>query len=131
MIVRVTTQKVRVVKTMLSGEEAYQDTPERATSFCACLKSKERGKWERRAIASANMVLRAHLSIVEKFHLILSKPLEGSVIGCGGEEKKRYSSHWTLSRVSLARSRSSFKPRKMSPNSMSALLQSALHSFMT
>nr|UYL95483.1 MAG: polymerase basic 1 protein [Tongren Ortho tick virus 1] len=88
LITRVSTQRVRVVEKVLEGEEAYQDTMERATSFCAYLKSKERGKLERRAIASANMVLRAHLFIVEKFHLLLSKPLEGSIIGCGGDEKK-------------------------------------------
>nr|UUT42600.1 MAG: polymerase PB1 [Orthomyxoviridae sp.] len=87
-VTRVATQKVRIVEAKLEGEEAYNNTMERATSFCAYLKSKERGKLERRAIASANMILRAHLFIVEKFHLILSKPLEGSIIGCGGDEKK-------------------------------------------
>lgn len=34
------------------------------------------------------MVLRAHLYIVEKCHLLVNLTLEGSVIGVGGEEKK-------------------------------------------
>nr|UAJ23566.1 PB1 [Granville quaranjavirus] len=88
LILKVTKSQVRVKSQKLEGEEVYQNTFKRATSFCAYLKSKERGKLERRAIASANMVLRAHLHIVEKFHLLISANLAGSVIGVGGEEKK-------------------------------------------
>lgn len=88
LILKVTKSSVRVKQHKLEGEEVYNNAFKRATSFCAYLKSKERGKLERRAIASANMVLRAHLHIVEKFHLLLSTKLPGSVIGVGGEEKK-------------------------------------------
>nr|UYL95485.1 MAG: polymerase basic 1 protein [Yushu Ortho tick virus 1] len=88
LLIKVTKSKVRVRTSTLNGEEVYQNCFQRATSFCAYLKSKERGKLERRAIASANMVLRAHLHIVEKFHLLLSDHLPGSVIGVGGDEKK-------------------------------------------
>lgn len=83
----VVTKTVVTTKTC-KGEEVWSKIFGHATAFCAYLKGRERGKLERRAIASANMVLRAHLYIVEKFHLLLSQTLEGSVIGVGGEEKK-------------------------------------------
>nr|UUT42619.1 MAG: polymerase PB1 [Orthomyxoviridae sp.] len=88
LLIKVTKSAVKVRTQHLEDEEVYNNSFKRATSFCAYLKSKERGKLERRAIASANMVLRAHLHIVEKFHLLISQTLPGSVIGVGGEEKK-------------------------------------------
>lgn len=48
----------------------------------------ERGKKDRRAIASAGMLLRPFLHVIEAFHLELSKDLPGSTISIGGEEKK-------------------------------------------
>nr|QPL15340.1 polymerase PB1 [Raphidiopteran orthomyxo-related virus OKIAV180] len=59
------------------------------TRFASYIKHKERGKLDRRAIASANMVLRAFFLIIEEFHLSLGKSLPGSTISIGGEEKKR------------------------------------------
>lgn len=59
-----------------------------ATSFASYLKHKERGKKDRRAIASANMIMRMFLHIIESFHLELGKVLDGSTISIGGEEKK-------------------------------------------
>nr|URY50684.1 PB1 protein [Quaranjavirus sp.] len=88
LLIKVTKSTVKVREKKLEHEQVYNETFKRAVSFCAYLKSKERGKLERRAIASANMVLRAHLHIVEKFHLLMSQTLSGSVIGVGGEEKK-------------------------------------------
>jgi hypothetical protein len=60
-----------------------------ARSFCSYIKHGERGKLQRRAIASANMILRMFLFIVEDFHLKLSKLMPGSTIGVGGEKKKK------------------------------------------
>nr|AXL67889.1 polymerase PB1 [Quaranjavirus quaranfilense] len=61
-----------------------------ATAFCSYLKSKERGKLKRRAIASANPILRMFLWIVEELHLELGKQEEivSSTISIGGEEKR-------------------------------------------
>ncbi|ACY56284.1 polymerase basic 1 protein [Quaranjavirus johnstonense] len=61
-----------------------------ATSFCSYLKSKERGKLKRRAIASANPILRMFLWVVEEFHLEFGKQEEvtSSTISIGGEEKR-------------------------------------------
>ncbi|QQO86214.1 polymerase basic 1 protein [Lake Chad virus] len=61
-----------------------------ATAFCSYLKSKERGKLKRRAIASANPIMRMFLWIVEEMHLELGKQEEmvSSTISIGGEEKK-------------------------------------------
>lgn len=57
-------------------------------SFASYIKHKERGKKDRRAIASATMLLRPFLHITESFHLGLSKGLMGFTISIGGEEKK-------------------------------------------
>nr|APG77865.1 polymerase PB1 [Beihai orthomyxo-like virus 1] len=59
-----------------------------ACSFCSYLKSKERSKLRRRAIASPNMILRMFFLAIEEFHLKLGKIIEGSTISIGGEEKK-------------------------------------------
>nr|AJG39096.1 PB1 [Wuhan Mothfly Virus] len=59
-----------------------------ARSFASYIKHKERGKKDRRAIASPNMFLRMFLYIIEEFHLQLGKEIKGSTISIGGEEKK-------------------------------------------
>lgn len=48
----------------------------------------ERAKLNRRAIASANMIMRMFLYGIEEMHLRLSKTMRGSTISIGGEEKK-------------------------------------------
>lgn len=60
-----------------------------ARSFCSYIKHAERGKKDRRAIASGSMAMRAHLKVIEEFHLRLSKLVPGSTISIGGEEKKK------------------------------------------
>lgn len=60
-----------------------------ARSFCSYIKHGERGKLKRRAIVSANTILRMFLFIIEDFHLRLSKRMAGSTIAIGGEEKKQ------------------------------------------
>lgn len=60
-----------------------------ARSFCSYIKHGERGKLKRRAKASANIVLRMFLYIIEDFHLRLSERMAGSTIAIGGEEKKQ------------------------------------------
>nr|APG77880.1 polymerase PB1 [Hubei earwig virus 1] len=69
-------------------EEAKKFVMNLSRSFASYLKHKERGKKDRRAIASANMILRMFLTIIEEFHLTLGKMLPGSTISIGGEEKK-------------------------------------------
>lgn len=64
-----------------------------ARSFCSYIKLGERGKLKRRAIASANIILRMFLFIIEDFHLRLSKRMAGSTIAIGGEEKKQKITH--------------------------------------
>lgn len=56
--------------------------------FASYIKHKERGKMDRRAIASAGMGLRVFFHAIEEFHLALAKHMEGSTISIGGEEKK-------------------------------------------
>lgn len=56
--------------------------------FASYIKHKERGKKDRRAIASGTPFLRMLLYVVELFHLELSKQIPGSTISIGGEEKK-------------------------------------------
>nr|QWC36487.1 PB1 [Bemisia tabaci Quaranja-like virus 1] len=60
-----------------------------ATEFCSYLKTKERSKLKRRAICSANMILRMYFDIIENFHLELSKVIKGSTIALGGIEKQK------------------------------------------
>ncbi|CAH0397660.1 unnamed protein product [Chilo suppressalis] len=91
-----TTQKVtstKIIKKMgnktIAGRENVRKEMQRLVcSFASYIKHKERGKKDRRAIASATMLLRPFLHIIESFHLELSKGLMGSTISIGGEEKK-------------------------------------------
>lgn len=69
-------------------DECRQKMLQLTTRFASYLKHKERGKKDRRAIASAGMILRMFLHIIEEFHLALAKELPGSTISIGGEEKK-------------------------------------------
>lgn len=57
-------------------------------SFASYLKYKKRGKKDRRAIESANTILRAFLYIIDEFHLELGKHISEMTISVGGEEKK-------------------------------------------
>lgn len=59
-----------------------------ASRFASYIKHKERGKKDRRAIASPGMILRMYLYVIEEFHLELGKVLPGSTISIGGERKK-------------------------------------------
>lgn len=86
---RIKTIRQARTKTIKGREECYKFMKDLARSFCSYIKHGERGKLQRRAIASANMILRMFLMIVEEFHLQLSKLMEGSTIGIGGEEKKK------------------------------------------
>lgn len=86
---RIKTIRQLKTKTIKGKEECYKFMMDLARSFCSYIKHGERGKLQRRAIASANMILRMFLMIVEEFHLQLSKLMEGSTIGIGGEEKKK------------------------------------------
>lgn len=52
------------------------------------IKNKERGKKERRAICSANIMMRMLLNIIEEFRLKLALEMPGNTISIGGEEKK-------------------------------------------
>nr|AJG39085.1 PB1 [Jiujie Fly Virus] len=80
--------KVRTKIVTKRGEEKNMFLMELAVEFCAYLKSKERSKLHRRAIASANMILRMYFEIIEKFHLSLGKKINGSTIAQGGVEKQ-------------------------------------------
>ncbi|ASR92124.1 polymerase PB1 [Araguari virus] len=88
----ITREKKPIVKSKnerpSTNEEVRETLMGWATSFCSYLKSKERGKLKRRAIASANPILRMFLWVVEEFHLALGKIVESSTISIGGEEKK-------------------------------------------
>jgi len=72
----------------LKGLEAKEFLMNVATEFCSYLKTKERSKLKRRAIASANMILRMFFEIIERFHLTLGKTISGSTISIGGIEKQ-------------------------------------------
>nr|QMP82355.1 polymerase PB1 [Dermapteran orthomyxo-related virus OKIAV170] len=79
----------KMIRTQTScEEESFEVLLGWATKFASYVKHKERGKKDRRAIASANMFLRVYLFFIEEFHLKLSKILPGSTISIGGEEKK-------------------------------------------
>lgn len=56
--------------------------------FASYIKHKERGKKDRRAIASGTAFLRMLLYVVEMFHLELAKQIPGNTISIGGEEEK-------------------------------------------
>lgn len=89
--IRIKTKKTRFVirkKKLVGNEKVISYVLDYARSFCSYLKHKERGKKDRRAIASANIFLRTLLKIIEEFHLNLSKKVPGNTIGIGGDEKK-------------------------------------------
>nr|DBA44339.1 TPA_asm: polymerase PB1 [Diachasmavirus orthomyxi] len=94
---RTTKQKVFVTrtnykwtsKTIHQEEEIKDYLIDTYSKFESYLKTKERGKLEKRAIASPNMFFRALLKIVEDMHLELGKKIPGSTISIGGDEKKR------------------------------------------
>jgi hypothetical protein len=69
-------------------EETRRRMQEITCRFASYIKHKERGKKDRRAIASGTMFLRAFLHIMELNSLKLSEHLPGSTISIGGEEKK-------------------------------------------
>jgi hypothetical protein len=71
-----------------SKEDSHELVLDWARSFCPYIKHAERGKLHRRAIASANPIMRVFLYIIEQTHLSLSKKIPGATIGIGGEEKK-------------------------------------------
>lgn len=97
--VRERTGPLRIVKTYVktvikkrpkqyTGKEKDDYLIELFTSFCGYLKLGERGKKNKRAIASPNMFLRVYLEIIEAVHLELGKVIESSTISIGGDEKK-------------------------------------------
>lgn len=83
------TRKKTWEKKTLKGEKVRKRVMNWFRSFCSYIKHGERGKLERRAIASANPMLRMFLYWIEEFHLALSKLLPGSTISIGGDEKKQ------------------------------------------
>lgn len=88
---RVTREKkiMRMKKVTISGvEEVRKYIQKIVCGFASYIKHKERGKKDRRAIASATLLLRPFLHMIEAFHLELSQDLPGSTISIGGEEKK-------------------------------------------
>ena len=76
-------------KTITGKENVSKYMFDYSRSFCAYIKHGERGKKDRRAIASGNIVIRFFLHLVEYFHLALAKQVEGNTISIGGDEKKR------------------------------------------
>nr|AYR04798.1 polymerase PB1 [Longchuang virus] len=72
----------------LTGDEKDSFLLQIASEFCSYLKSKERSKLKRRAIASANPILRMFFELIERFHLDLGKEITGSTISIGGIEKQ-------------------------------------------
>lgn len=70
------------------GEEVKIKMLNMYREFCPYIKYEERGKLKKRAIVSANIVMRMFLLITEEFHLELGKLIPGSTISVGGEEKK-------------------------------------------
>lgn len=86
---RVRTRKRIKTKKIVGNEDCYRFMMDLARSFCSYIKHGERAKLNRRAIASANPILRMFLYAIEEFHLRLSKLMVGSTIGVGGEEKKK------------------------------------------
>nr|DBA44211.1 TPA_asm: polymerase PB1 [Orthomyxo-like virus forcipomyiae] len=85
---KVRRKKVNRKSKLYKGEEAKDYFVEIASSFCGYIKHLERGKKDRRAIASPNIILRAFLEIVEDFHLELGKNILSSTISVGGDKKK-------------------------------------------
>lgn len=89
---RTTVEEVKqyiVTKRIKGNDSCVQWLNDYTRSFCSYIKHAERGKKNRRAIASGSITMRMFLKIIEEFHLHLSKHLPGSTIAIGGEEKKR------------------------------------------
>lgn len=83
------TKSKKMVDKLIKGElNVKKKMADLVCQFASYIKHKERGKKDRRAIASATMLLRPLLYIVELFHLELAKRIPGSTISIGGEEKK-------------------------------------------
>uniref|UniRef100_W8CDN0 RNA-directed RNA polymerase catalytic subunit n=1 Tax=Ceratitis capitata TaxID=7213 RepID=W8CDN0_CERCA len=84
------TKRIIVLRnyTIHGNDEVFKYIINYTRSFCSYIKHKERGKKDRRAIASGNIILRTLLKIIEEFHLRLSKKVEGNTIGIGGDQKK-------------------------------------------
>jgi hypothetical protein len=101
--------KKRMANKRLQGKDVKRAVLRISTSFEAYLKSLERAKLDRRAIASPNMILRMFLAIIEEFHLELGNVIEGSTISIGGEKKKQKISA-TLSGATIT---STMNPRKI------------------
>lgn len=86
---KVLKKRMYIKKYKIKGKENVQKwVLDHTRSFCSYIKHGERGKKDRRAIASASIPLRMLLYIVEEFHLSLGKVVPGSTISIGGEEKK-------------------------------------------
>lgn len=81
-------RKTSVVDVQVDGDEVSRHMMDLARSFCSYLKHGERAKLKRRAIASANPILRMFITLIEDVHLGMAKDLEGATISIGGEEKK-------------------------------------------
>lgn len=86
---RVRTRRKMKTTKIVGNEECYRFMMDLARSFCSYIKHGERAKLNRRAIASANPILRMFLYAIGEFHLRLSKLMVGSTNGVGGEEKKK------------------------------------------
>lgn len=82
-------RKARIRKYRETGEnKVFEHVVNYMRSFCSYIKHGERGKKDRRAIASANVILRMFLYLIEEVHLVFSEDLPGSVAAIGGEAKK-------------------------------------------
>nr|APG77890.1 polymerase PB1 [Hubei orthomyxo-like virus 2] len=85
-----TKRQVRYKDIKIEGnEEVFHSILNYMRSFASYIKHGERGKKDRRAIASANSMLRLLLKIVEEFSLTLCNDIPGATISIGGDEKKR------------------------------------------
>lgn len=84
------TKKKLMAKVVTTGNvgETRERMREIVCRFASYIKHKEKGKKDRRAIASGTMFMRAFLHIMEMNSLQLSEHLPGSTISIGGEEKK-------------------------------------------
>lgn len=83
---QISTVKDKIIK---GKEDIFKYMIDLSRSFCSYIKHGERGKMDRRAIASANPILRMFLHIMESFHLELGKHLPGLTISIGNDEKRR------------------------------------------
>lgn len=79
--------KIRKI-TIKEKEQCNKWLDDYARIFCSYIKHGERGKKDRRAIASGSVALRLHLKVIEEFHLKLSKEVSESTISIGGEERR-------------------------------------------